>query len=89
VPIVRQTGGLADTVHDYNANQETGDGFTFIDYHAKDLLDAIRRAVDLFLHNQTAWEQIQRRGMNYDYSWSASAKHYISLYLKAIEKVII
>lgn len=81
IPIVRKTGGLADTVHNDK------DGFVFEEYSAQALLDAINRALSAYKH-RSAWKKMQERVMEYDYSWSASAKKYISLYMKALDKVI-
>jgi len=88
VPIVRKTGGLADTVKDYNAKSGQGDGFVFTDYTPAALLDAIKRAVDLYRNKKAAWLALQQRIMDYDYSWDASAKKYVGLYMKALGKVI-
>jgi starch synthase len=84
VPIVRETGGLADTVDDFNAQTGWGSGFTFKNYNAKDLLAAIKRGVRAFKNIDT-WETLQQRIMGYDYSWAVSAKAYESLAREAIE----
>jgi starch synthase len=87
IPIVRKTGGLADTVHDYDPKTCNGDGFVFDKYTAIDLLDAVKRALEAY-KDQKAWKKLQKKVMEYDYSWSASAKKYVSLYAKALDKVI-
>lgn len=81
IPIVRKTGGLADTVHDAK------DGFVFEDYTAAALLEAIRRALEAY-KDKAGWKKMQERVMGYDYSWDASAKKYVALYAKALDKVI-
>jgi len=81
IPIARKTGGLADTVHDAK------DGFVFEEYSATALLGAIKRALEAY-KEKASWKKMQELVMDYDYSWDASAKKYISLYMKAIDKVI-
>jgi starch synthase len=89
VPIVRKTGGLADTVRDwdefFNKGEETGNGFSFDDYNGDSLLRTVRRAVDLF-DNKSIWEKIQVNGMNENFSWENSAKKYLDVYNVALEK---
>ncbi|MBN2057436.1 MAG: glycogen synthase GlgA [Candidatus Saganbacteria bacterium] len=87
VPVVRLTGGLADTVKEYNPRTGKGDGFVFEDYSAKELFKAIELAVKAY-QDQAKWKKLQQRIMAYDFSWDASAKKYITLYMKAIDKVI-
>jgi len=87
IPIVRKTGGLADTVHDYDSETDKGDGFVFKEYSSEALLYAIKRAIETF-KDKKAWKKMQARVMEFDYSWDASAKKYISLYMKALDKVI-
>ncbi|MBI1747166.1 MAG: glycogen synthase GlgA [Acidobacteria bacterium] len=83
IPIVRSTGGLADTVTEYNPNSDNGNGFCFYDYNAHDLYEAVRRAVQLFHADKAAWTRLMRRAMAEDYSWVLSAKKYIEVYEKA------
>ena len=78
VPIVRATGGLADTVTDVTANPKAGNGFVFQDYAEDALLAAIRAAV-AFYRRSRGWRALQQRGMSSDLSWTASAKAYASL----------
>jgi starch synthase len=85
VPIVRETGGLADTVTDADADPSGGTGFTFRRYDAEDLKDAIARALAAYA-DRGRWEAIVRRGMSRDFSWEASAREYLSLYVKALRK---
>jgi starch synthase len=86
VPIVRRTGGLADTVHEFNPKTGEGEGFVFQEYSTPALLGAIRRACATF-HKKTLWQPLQEKIMRLDYSWDASAKEYVSLYLKALAKI--
>lgn len=79
VPIVRATGGLDDTVESFNAQDGTGTGFKFREYHAGALLDKIREAL-YFYSKPEIWQRIQLNGMAQDNSWDAAAKKYIDLY---------
>ncbi len=79
VPIVRETGGLADTVIRYNDKTEEGNGFVFKKYDAAEMVKEIKRAVKLFGDTKT-WQKIMRSGMKSDFSWDSSAKKYIELY---------
>ena len=82
IPIVRSTGGLADTVSDVGANPKTGNGFVFTDYTPGALADAVRRAVE-FYRMRRGWRPLQQRAMGRDLSWSASAQTYADLYKNA------
>lgn len=79
VPIVRETGGLKDTVQAYNEYTGEGNGFSFTNYNAHDYMNTVRRALALY-RNQEVWKQIVSNGSNEDYSWNRSAKAYISVY---------
>lgn len=79
VPIVRETGGLRDTVKSYNEHSGEGNGFSFAFVNAHDMLYTIRRAVSFF-HNPQHWEKIQKNAMTSDFSWKHSAKEYVELY---------
>jgi glycogen synthase len=81
IPIVRRTGGLADTVPD--VSQEDGLGFVFDDYSAAAVVSALRRALALF-EDKAAWQGLQRRAMLADFSWNASAARYETLYEQAM-----
>jgi starch synthase len=83
VPVVRATGGLADTVQDYDPRTGQGTGFVFHDYDCWKLFAAIVRAIEIFAHRDL-WRQIQLRGMSADFSWDRSARKYIDLYRRAI-----
>jgi starch synthase len=79
VPIVRETGGLKDTVKPFNPTDQTGTGFTFNSFDAYDMLDAIKRSLNAY-HNAENWKAVQANAMNLDSSWKKSAKEYIKLY---------
>lgn len=83
VPIVRATGGLADTVQDFDPRTGAGTGFVFKQYDRWALFAAIVRAIETFKHRE-AWRQIQLRGMAADFSWARSAAEYVDLYRRAI-----
>ncbi len=82
VPIVRETGGLKDTVEPYNKYENTGNGFTFADYDPQVLLDTINRAKDVYMNERGRWDEIVVRDMAKDVSWENSAKQYKDLYLE-------
>jgi starch synthase len=79
VPIVRATGGLDDSVEQYNPQTKTGTGFKFINYDKSNLVDAVSLAVKVY-KNKSAWTQLMKNGMKQDFSWKESAKKYIDLY---------
>ena len=83
VPIVRATGGLDDTVTDYNEHTGTGTGFKFTDYTADALLAALERARTAFA-NPNIWKTLQLAGMRQDFSWDRSAREYVKLYERAL-----
>lgn len=80
VPIVRETGGLKDTIIPYNEYENIGDGFSFHDYNADDMLYVINYAKYVFFNNKRRWNQIVDRGITKDFSWNASKFRYESLY---------
>ena len=82
VPIVRETGGLKDTVQPYNAFENTGNGFTFDRYESGLLYDAINRAKTLYFENREYWDDMVVRDMNKDVSWEQSAKQYKDMYVE-------
>lgn len=79
LPVVRETGGLKDTVVPYNKYYNTGDGFTFTNYTSEDLFSAIKRALSLYTDKEK-WNKIVQNAMVKDNSWQNSAKEYINLY---------
>jgi starch synthase len=82
VPVVRATGGLVDTVTDYNDAAGTGTGFTFRPYTSAALLEAMERARTVFA-NPSNWKRLQVSGMRQDFSWDRSAREYVKLYESA------
>ena len=82
IPIVRETGGLKDTVEPYNTFTGDGNGFTFDRYEAGLLLDAINRAKTEYFTNRYHWDEVVQRDMAKDVSWENSAKQYKDLYLE-------
>ena len=81
IPVVRRTGGLADTVIDFNGCQ--GNGFTFGPYTGEALLAAIKQALGVF-KDKTAWTRLMKNAMTADFSWERSAREYQELYQKII-----
>lgn len=86
VPIVRETGGLVDTVEAYNEYEGTGTGFSFSNYSAHEMLRVIRYAQKVYNDDKDSWIQIMRRGMEKDFSWSRSAREYEYLYDELIQE---
>ena len=82
VPIVRKTGGLADTVWHYNLHEKSGTGFTFDNYNSWEMMNTIKYAVDVYNNYQGDWIELVRKNMDMDFSWTSSAKKYIALYKK-------
>lgn len=80
VPIVRETGGLKDTVEAYNEYESTGTGFTFTNYNAHEMLAAIRYAEKIYYDKKREWNKIIDRGMAVDFSWHTSAQKYQEMY---------
>jgi starch synthase len=85
VPVVRETGGLADTICNYDPKTGEGNGFTFKAYKSKDMVNTIKRAVKTF-QDQETWTKIQKTGMTADYSWDLSAKKYMDLYQNTFQE---
>ena len=83
VPIVRETGGLADTVKNYTKNKNNGNGFVFKKYDAMDMIKEIKKALKVF-QNKEEWHKIMKNGMKSDFSWNSSAKKYVELYKTVI-----
>lgn len=80
VPIVRETGGLKDTVEPYNEFEKTGTGFSFANYNAHEMLSTVRYAERIYYDKKRDWNKIVERGMNQDFSWKSSAIQYQELY---------
>ncbi len=86
LPIVRETGGLKDTVQPYNEYENKGTGFSFADYNAHDMLHVIKYANDVFKNHKDRWQEMMDRAMREDFSWNASARKYEKLYDKLSHK---
>ena len=82
IPIVRETGGLKDTVEPYNEYEQTGNGFTFDKYDASLLLDAINRCKTVYFTQRDNFNAMIKRDMEKDVSWEKSAALYKKLYLE-------
>ncbi|HEY2422309.1 MAG TPA: glycogen synthase GlgA [Neobacillus sp.] len=85
IPIVRETGGLTDTVQAWNEFTSEGNGFSFRHFNAHDMLYTIRRAIS-FYHDKNVWNSIVRRAMELDHSWSQSAFRYNQLYAELVSR---
>ncbi|MBP5662127.1 MAG: glycogen synthase GlgA [Clostridia bacterium] len=86
LPIVRETGGLKDTVEAYNEFEQTGTGFRFANYNAHEMLAAIRYAERVFFDAPAAWRAMAKRAMKKDFSWRVSAKKYDMLYEQLVPR---
>ena len=80
LPIVRETGGLKDTVEPYNEFENTGTGFSFTEYNAHDMLHVIRYAYEIYNERPEQWKSMMKRAMEQDFSWDASAREYEKMY---------
>ena len=85
LPIVRKTGGLADTIENANPVKGTGNGFVFVNYDSREMLNTIKFALQVY-RDKDVWEVMMLRGMRQDFSWDASARKYVELYKKALDK---
>ncbi len=85
IPVVRETGGLKDTVKQFNKYTESGNGFVFGSYNAHEMMYALKRALSAY-DNYEIWQEIVKNAMDSDYSWSESAKEYRKLYDKLLAK---
>lgn len=86
VPIVRETGGLKDTVEPLNEYEDKGWGFSFTNYNAHDMLHVINYSCEIFYNNKKLWNNMVKRGMTKDYSWNNSKNSYMKLYNSLLEK---
>ncbi len=80
IPVVRETGGLKDTVLSYNEFIGEGNGFSFTNFNAHDFLHTIKRALDFYNNQPTVWNNIVKNAFKANYSWNTSAQKYIDLY---------
>lgn len=85
IPVVRETGGLNDTVQSFNEIEETGNGFSFKNFNAHDMLYTVRRAL-YYYHQPDKWTKLVTGAMSQDYSWKASAQKYLSLYEELVDR---
>ncbi|HYE82939.1 MAG TPA: glycogen synthase GlgA [Clostridia bacterium] len=83
VPIVRETGGLKDTIEPYNEFTGEGTGFTFACYNAHEMLDAVKRAISVY-RQKDVWKTVIKNGMQQDFSWNKSAREYMELYERVL-----
>jgi starch synthase len=79
VPVARKTGGLADTIEEYDPDAEQGSGFLFNDCNPRQLLETIKRAISVY-KDQDKWTRLIRKLMQYDFSWDRSAAEYVKIY---------
>lgn len=87
LPLVRETGGLADTVHNFDNNDaDEGTGFVFLWEESEAILNTLRWALDTYWHKPAAWRRMQKRAMETDFSWDKSAREYIELYERAVSR---
>ncbi|MBM6967514.1 glycogen synthase GlgA [Pseudoramibacter alactolyticus] len=87
VPIVRETGGLKDTVHYFNSEDKTGNGFSFATYNAHDMLFTIQKAVGLFYDEKDNWKTLTHNALKSDFNWRHSAETYLYHYKKICGKL--
>ena len=80
VPIVRETGGLKDTVQPYNEYESTGTGFSFANYNAHEMLYTVKYAMEVYYNKKREWNKMIDRGMAVDFSWHTSARKYEEMY---------
>jgi len=84
VPVARETGGLGDTVFDYDVDREHGNGFLFKQYFGDEFMKAILRALERF-NQKEVWNSLVKRDMSLDFSWQRAAKEYVNLYKSLTE----
>lgn len=82
LPIVRETGGLKDTVLPYNEYEHTGTGFSFANYNAHEMMNTIYYAMHIYYDDREQWDEMAKRDMKMDYSWKKSAREYEKLYAR-------
>lgn len=85
LPIVRETGGLKDTVQPYNEYEHTGTGFSFANYNAHEMLNTIYYAMHIYYDDRTQWDEMAKRDMCMDFSWKKSAREYEKLYERLLQ----
>jgi len=85
IPIVRETGGLKDTVEPYNEYENSGTGFSFANYNAHEMMFIVRYAYNVYMEHKPAWHELVERAMDRNFSWNSSAREYEALYDKLCE----
>ena len=80
MPLVRETGGLFDSIKYYNKDTDTGNGYTFANYNAHDMLYVLWEAIGQYNYGKEEWVRLVKKIMNIDFSWNASANEYIKMY---------
>ena len=80
LPLVRETGGLRDTVHAYNEYTQEGNGFSFTNYNSNDMMHVLWEAIDVYYNRPDMWKQIVKNAMKTDVSWSTSAEFYLGVF---------
>jgi len=85
IPVVHKTGGLADTITEVNFNENSGNGFVFEKYTAKELIKSIKRAIRAY-KKKKEWTELQLRVMNEDYSWKTPTEKYLDIYSRIFEE---
>lgn len=86
LPIVRETGGLKDTVEPYNEYENTGTGFSFMNFNAHEMMLIIRYAYNVYSEHKAEWNDMQMRAMDKNFSWNSSVHEYEKLYDKICEQ---
>lgn len=86
IPVVRATGGLAETVIDYDRNPKTGNGFTFSEFSVRECRNAIERVIKLYLEHPKIWSKLVKRALDSDYSWKKPSLAYLELYKQVLER---
>jgi len=85
VPVVRRTGGLSDTIHEFDPRTKKGNGFTFDEYSPGAFIASVKRAVEIY-RTPSLWKLLMKNGMTEDHSWANAAQDYVSLYSKLLKK---
>ena len=88
LPVVRRTGGLADSVASYNPETGEGTGFSFANMNADEMADCVLSACEVFRTNQPAWQSLMVQAMQADFSWNRAAEDYLSMYYDLHPEII-
>lgn len=86
IPIVRATGGLAETIIDFDSNKDSGNGFSFKELSSDEMMDAVERALKMYNEKPEDWKQLVKRALESDFSWNKPAEKYMDLYYLAMGK---